>query len=132
MTPEERAIVEHFARSLGAWHIMEDIDFDAPADLKKDGQYYSIIAAQKDGTEIELCHKDKSFSMRWGKLTILGRARFLMKDCPRPNSLKQSIVDHMGNLFQVNTVRNQLMREFDCHISVARKAMEDVWKERNE
>lgn len=64
------------------------------------------------------------------RLDIKDRARELMVNCPAPDYSKQKLIDHIDILDRLGKIRHQLMREFECHNSVARNAIADVLRER--
>ena len=77
MTEEQKKIVERFCEELtkfDAWswrttcrHILNEIDYSAPARVIDNGRYYSFEGVMKDGQTIRAGHQDGGFYIDWGK-----------------------------------------------------------------
>ena len=64
MSPEVKAAIEQCCKELtdhDPWmnremceRILQDVDFEAPGQLTRDGEYYEIVASHKDGRELKM------------------------------------------------------------------------------
>jgi len=85
MKPEEKECIEKFALSLGVhdpWNytgtcveIMNGVDYEAPAELIRSGEYFDIKATMKNGRDIVLGYHDGAWTITYAKpgetLTIM-------------------------------------------------------------